>query len=333
VKKNKKRIIALLLLKGGISALLVFLVLRRIPLVSVWARIREVDPLLLASTLPLSALVILASAWRWSLLSLGLIRLGTAIRYTWIGMFYGAILPGGVSGDIAKGASLALRRSDVRVSRLPISILTDRLVGFTSLLALFNLSCARLSFSKLTANVPLALFGEYGFGLSLIALLGAALAASPFGRRVVSSLSGKLLRGRSREFAGRVQDAFYEALARPNLLGRTLALSLGIHLLNIAAYFIVLRALGTQMHLAEVAVFYASMSVIVMVPISISGLGLRDWFSLGFFTALGLAGETGVAFSWISLGVGILVALLGGLIQLWEIFRATLHPAIKPGQP
>ena len=39
------------------------------------------------------------------------------------------------------------------------------------------------------------------------------------------------------------------------------------------------------------------------------------------FSAFGLNPEAGVAFSWLLLGLGLPNALLGGLIQLWEVFR------------
>jgi len=326
---SRTKFFLLLAVKALFSVALVWLILHRIPVSTVWEKLRKIDPSLIAATLPLSLFVIFASAFRWHTLSLGLIPVFTAVRYTWIGMFYGAILPGGVSGDVAKGASLALRNNDVRVSRLPISIFADRMMGLLALLIVFGLSCAGFALSKSTQREELQQFAWWGFGLSFVALSMSAALAAAWGKRLSSALITILPSGRLQTGARSAQEAFHELLSQPRRLLGTLSLSVLIHLANTAAYSILLRSLDVHLPVGQVVVFYTSMSVIVMLPISISGLGLRDWFSLAFFAGLGLPGATGVAFSWITLAVGTAVAAVGGLIQLIEIFSGHRKPPVE----
>jgi uncharacterized protein (TIRG00374 family) len=318
----------LLGVKALISIVLVWLILHRIPFSTVWEKLRQINPTLIAATLPLSLFVIFASALRWHALSLGLIPFFTAVRYTWIGMFYGAILPGGVSGDVAKGASLALRNNDVRVSRLPVSIFADRLMGLLALLIVFGLSCAGFALSESTQREDLRKFAWWGFGLSFAALSTSAALAADWGKRLSSAFIEILPKGRLQTTALSLRVAFFDLLSRPRLLLGTLFVSVLIHLANTAAYSILLGSLAVHLPIGQVVVFYTSLSVIVMLPISISGLGLRDWFSLAFFAGLGLPGATGVAFSWITLAVGTTVALIGGFIQLLEIFFNPNKPPV-----
>lgn len=325
---SKKKFILLLAVKATISLVLVLLILHRIPFAAVWEKLTDIDPMLIAATLPLSLFVIFASAWRWHALSLGLIPIFTAVRYTWIGMFYGAILPGGVSGDVAKGASLALRHNDTRVSRLPISIFADRVIGLLALLIVFSLSCAGFALNGSTQREGLREFAWWGFGLSFVALSIAVAFTAGWGKRLSSAIVESLPKGRLQTTGQSLQIAFYDIVSRPRLLLGTLSVSLLIHLANTAAYSILLRALGVHLPLGQVVVFYTSMSVIVMLPISISGVGIRDWFSLAFFTGLGLTGATGVAFSWMTLAIGTAVASVGGLIQLLEITCVKKKPPV-----
>ena len=67
-----------------------------------------------------------------------------------------------------------------------------------------------------------------------------------------------------------------------------------------------------------------------MVPISISAIGVRDWFALLYFQHLHLPAEAGVAFSWLSLLFGLLVAAVGGLIQGYEFFLKSRSSVIVP---
>lgn len=325
---SRAKVLLLLAVKAAISVVLIWLILDRIPFSAVREKLSQIDPILIAATLPLSLFVIFASALRWHALSLGLIPIFTAVRYTWIGMFYGAILPGGVSGDVAKGASLALRHNDVRVSRLPISILADRVMGLLGLLIVFSLSCAGFALSESTQRADLRQFAWWGFGLSFVALSTSVALTADWGKRLSSAFIDILPKGRLQATALSLRVAFYDLLSRPRLLMGTLALSVLIHLANTAAYSILLGSLAVHLPIGQVVVFYTSLSVIVMLPISISGMGLRDWFSLAFFAGLGLPGATGVAFSWVTLAIGTTVASVGGLIQLLEIFFGRNKPRV-----
>jgi uncharacterized protein (TIRG00374 family) len=99
----------LLAAKIALSAALLWLVLTKVDLGGITARLREARPEWLLPAMLLGPLVVVLSAWRWRLLSLGLIKFNDALSYTWIGLFFGSILPGVIGGDVAKGVSLAAK--------------------------------------------------------------------------------------------------------------------------------------------------------------------------------------------------------------------------------
>jgi hypothetical protein len=108
---------------------------------------------------------------------------------------------------------------------------------------------------------------------------------------------------------------------RGTRLVAALTLSFVLHAANATIYWAVLHSLAIPASLAFAAIFYCLLSVLLSMPVSISGIGVRDAFSAALFGAYGLRPEAGVAFSWLLLVLGIPGVIVGGLIQVWEMFQ------------
>lgn len=308
--------------KALLSGILVFLVLRKIDAGEVLSRLRSVAWFFpVAALICLSATLFLA-ARRWQVLSAGLLSYAQTLKYSWIGMFYGAILPGMVSGDVAKGASLALKNKDARVGELPLSIAMDRAIGLYALLGFFVASCAIIAFAPGPLHPDLKRLGMYGFiAGAVILVLGICVVV----------VAGKLL-GRhdpAQEASGRLRaflDRFFEMLQlyrrQPYLLLEAAGYSVIIHCVGITAFYLVIRAFHVDCDVIQVAVFYSMVSVLVSLPVTISGLGLRDWFSLTFFQSMWGDGQAGVAYAWLALALGLILALIGAAVQIADLFTS-----------
>jgi len=311
----------LLLAKLVFSGLLVWAVLHKIDVGSIFARLRGADILWVLPALLLGPVAIVLSAWRWKLLSLGLLRLSEAVRYTWIGLFFGSILPGVIGGDVAKGVSLAAKENRTRDSRLSVSIIVDKLVGFWALLMLFDLIALGLM-----ATQPTLLPNLRGSLWLTLAASAAGLATGvaichPRGAIQVGNLVGILPFAFLRGAASRVLSAIASYRGKAALLASTAAISMVLHGLNAVSFWLVLHALAIPASLWFAAVFYSLLSVLLALPVSISGVGVREVFAASIFTGFGMNPEAGVAFSWVLLGLSIPNALVGATIQCWEIFR------------
>ena len=319
------RRVIFLLLKIGVSVGLLWLVISRVDFGGITGRLRGVDWRWLVPGLFVGPATIFLAAWRWHKLSLGLIGYGAAVRYTWIGLFFGSIMPGLVGGDLAKGLSLAAKDERTRDSRLPVSIILDKLVGFWVLLLVF-VSVAMV----LLVTQPALLAGARGAvwtagALATAGLLGSALLCHPRGRewiiRVMLPMPFAPLR--------RVTEKFITAVGtysgRGRLLAQAAAMSLVLHALNALALWFTLRSLAIPASLWFAAAFYPLLSVLLALPISVSGVGVRDVFSASMFATFGLGAASGVAFSWLLLGLSVPSVLVGGGVQCWEVFSRRPH--------
>jgi uncharacterized membrane protein YbhN (UPF0104 family) len=94
-----------------------------------------------------------------------------------------------------------------------------------------------------------------------------------------------------------------------------------IHVVNIIATYLSFRALRVDAGLLFASVVYPVVSVMLLVPISISGIGVRDATLAVLFTLFGLSAASGVALSWLALLAMIPNVLIGGAIQLVEMYR------------
>lgn len=302
-----------LLLSVGLLAL----VLSKVDPQSVFLVLAKADPLLVALWYSLIPVVACLAAWRWEILAPGL-SYGTALKYTWIGIFYGHVLPGAIAGDVAKGVSLAFKDSAARVG-LAASIVAEKVIGLAALLLFFDVACAvvyRLdgdSFKELRNLAVIALV------LSLVGAIAGAIAivlAVRLRDRVVNIRSGVASR-----LAYGVVAAVNFYSSRPILLLKAFGISMAIHVVNIFAVYLSLLALRVDADILFAAVVYPSVSVMLLIPISISGIGVRDATLAVLFSLFGLPLASGVALSWLALFSTIPNVMIGGAIQLWEMYR------------
>jgi len=112
---------------------------------------------------------------------------------------------------------------------------------------------------------------------------------------------------------------FYSS--RPILLLKAFGISMAIHVVNIFAVYLSLLALRVDADILFAAVVYPSVSVMLLIPISISGIGVRDATLAVLFSLFGLPLASGVALSWLALFSTIPNVMIGGAIQLWEMYR------------
>jgi hypothetical protein len=299
---------AVLLLKMLLSAGLLALVLSKVQIGEISRLLANAKPqfvLLWYATVPVTNLLI---AWRWSRLAP---RLGfsTAHKYTWIGLFYSQILPGSLAGDAAKGVSLALK-SPVTRPDLVSSIVAEKVIGLLALLVVFDAACAVLYFtvSDVHGIRPL-------FTLATVSTLTAVAGCLLF-----VALARWDLLSRFRVLAT-LRAAMDRYSSRPALVAEVFTLSLIIHLVYIVGTAFSFAALGIAAGPSFAAIVYPVLAIVLLIPVSISGIGLRDTALVTLFAIYGLPTASGAALAWLNLLAAVPNVAIGGAVQLWELNR------------
>ena len=159
------------LVKAAISALLLYLSLRRVNLGSVGQRIGALDLrwMTLVLFVLLAQMLFLASRWRAIVGICGVkLPLATAVSYSFIGQFFSQVLPSTVGGDAIRIWLLA--RGEAGWPTAIYSVLIDRVVG-VSVLAVLVVACLPWTLSLVHDPIARVALVTIGFGVLAAALV------------------------------------------------------------------------------------------------------------------------------------------------------------------
>lgn len=303
-----KKQLALTLLKILVSAGLIYWLLQDTNLAEILAAMNSANLLLVALAASLHLIGFTLSAYRWRLL----LRAQGAdasilflIKSYIVSVFFNNFLPSTIGGDAVRAYdSWRLGKSK---SGAVAVIFVDRFLGLLALM-LFALA-ALLVTDELTANIPFlylwVLLGVTGM------LVVVWLIFMP-SRRVAALMANIRL-----PFWQKVQRLFEAFLAfqgRKDALVGALGLSLLLQANVVVHYYFIAKALALPVPLYSFFLIIPLVSVIMMIPVSINAIGLRENAFVFFLAAFGVLKPEAVAFAWVAYGLVLLQGVLGGIV-------------------
>lgn len=295
----------------------------------------QLDTTWLTAGFCLHGMALFLLAYRWFLLlrcQEVFLPLTTVLRLTMVGAFFNLLIPGPVSGDLAKGILVSDPRTERR-AEAAISILLDRIVG-VSMLGIFTLAALGLWLLHPTSPNPAASFrGDSGAAIFWILLpfgviVVAATVIWPFFFPKVIPILGRLAPRSFRSITSRVLNAIDTFRSSPATIIKTALLTLWAHVLFIA----VLWAIATGINRSPVGVVncfiaFQAGSVLSTIPLTPGGIGVRD---LGMALTLELLQpdiEGPAAIAIVISGIIVVWRLIGGLFFLWTVTLGTAATA------
>jgi len=209
-----------------------------------------------------------------------------------IGAFFGSFMPGIVGGDAVR--AYYLNKKAKKMSLTLASIFMDRYIGYASLM-LIGISAAPFAFSY---------FGDSQYKW----LMPFIFAAFVIGSILFFLLQlGKRFRGMSDFY-----EYFSALRTQKGIIIKAVLISLLVQFLNFFIVVTLAAGMGEKIPLLVLFVFLPIIITITMIPISISGLGVREG---SFVILLGLIGvkseiATSLSLAWFfSVFVGSLPGL------------------------
>lgn len=241
----------------------------------------------------------LLSAFKWSLLGRAVGFDQPYRRYArsyYLGMFFNLFGPSTVGGDIARSLYLSGGR---RRSAAVGSVVFDRLSGLVVLMALAAVTLVLLPHDFPAPLRILVVAGGTGLALGWW-LLPRLIRLLPARHRLRRQVEGDL--------APFWRDRW--------LLVRICVLSLCFHLMEVGQQWLVARAAGIELPLAYCLVFHPLLTVMVAVPVSISGFGVREGGYLYFLTRIDVDDSLAVTMGLLWWTMSAVGGLAGGLVFL-----------------
>ena len=183
----------------------------------------------------------------------------------------------------------------------------DRFLGLFALM-LFAIAALFIP-NRLVASLPLLKIGLVAGALGM--LLAAWLMFMPSKGAAVlvaktRSLKVKKLRN--------MLDAFMAFQQRRDVLVKAIGLSLVQQASVIFFYYLLAWALQLPVPLLSFFLIAPLAILLMLLPISINAIGLRENIFVFFFATFGVSTPEAVAFAWLLYGLALLQGLLGGVI-------------------
>jgi len=298
------------LLKILVSLVLILILLRSIDLNALWEVVRHADPWYLLAAQIVLMLGVVVRAYRWQILVHDQevdASLGELTSLYFVGFLFNNLLPSGFGGDAVKMYELSQRSK--RGAEAVSSVLVDRFMG---LIALQMIGLVALIFSWQLVPSEIKILTVLLFGVSLMAawvvsyrrLWGFLSERVPLFDRLLSIKAVDSLVSSLQSYSG-------------SALLRALGVGLVFNVLLIAANVLIGTSLGVDLPLAYYMVFVPLTSLVLILPISFAGLGVREGTYVVLFKQAGVAPEVALSMSLLVYVLGTVTpGLVGGVIYV-----------------
>ncbi|KIE57804.1 membrane protein [Methylacidiphilum kamchatkense Kam1] len=257
------------------------------------------------------------SAIRWKILlqTQGIFVSGAkAFELTLIGQFFNAFLLGSTGGDIVRIYYIIQLYPEKKTAG-SLSVIYDRVVGLLGLV-LIGMLLAVHFFHLFQAN-PITSHAVWIFLVVtiIILLLFGLILFFPSLFSVV-----RLQKNKSSSFSNPSFNNLFDAIRRyrhgkkENLLA--LFYSFASHGSTLIMAYFATRSLNLEIPFLYLAATLAIVSVLISIPITISGLGIREGLIVVFFHLLGIKTEPALSFSLLVFAMSLFWSLVGGIVYL-----------------
>lgn len=272
----------------------------------------------LLAAIALQFVSVFICTWRWQiLLSAQNMRysflLLTSLNF--VGRFFNIFLPTAQGGDIVRMYELTLHSQ--RSTDSITSVLAEKLLGFLALFVICWVAMVAGGWRLLTGtnSLPIIVALSLAFILAIVVLLNRRLMLW------LISLTRSIRFIKLENWLTRIYNSLQELAKFKNALMQVFWISLLNQFVAILCVYFTALALDILLPFDFFLIIIPVISVIVMVPVSIGGLGVREGAYVFFFGQQGVVEAASISLSLLFFSQTLVVALVGGVIYLLGRYR------------
>jgi glycosyltransferase 2 family protein len=300
----------------GISLVLLIFLFRQVEPRSLLEIVKHSDKLLLWLAFFISFFGYFFCFLRWKMLleamaiNLPLKRLISAFSG---GIFFNMFLPSTVGGDFVRSADIGYHSK--KTCTVVATVLLDRLSGFAgmTIVALVALifGAGLIKDPRITLAICI---------LAFLLFLVVLLIFNNFVYDIFSRLLSASGPGRIRRALHKVLQEMHEFKHQKTVIVKNLLLSIAVQVIGPIATYMIAVSFHLDVDIVYFYLFIPIIGAVTLLPISIGGLGVRDYMTILLFTSLGISKHFAFAFSLLGFFFIVLYAGIGGII-----YGLTLH--------
>jgi len=289
-----------IILKLCLGFFLLLILFLKIPRKSVLDAFLEARPSFFLSALIMYLGGQIISAYKWSVLAepLNFKRpFPIFVSFYFIGMFFNLFMPGSIGGDLYRAALLAGLEKSRR--RAAYSVLAERYTGGIALLSFCALAVGIYFRSSLPAILSTLIFALLAIGWFFLLTLPLWEKIFPWIQKLAQKFN--------------LED-FTIYWKHPAKLLWVLVLSFLFQSINILTVALLGMSININVPLLSYFFIVPIVDLLSILPISISGLGIRESGYVLIFKFLGVEPSKGLACGLLVLAITIICGILGGII-------------------
>lgn len=298
--------------KAAASAALLYWVLRGTDLGEVGRALGAANIPLLVLAFAMCFIGYFISVTRWGVLlsAQGVaVKRRTLVHSYLVAMFFNNFLPSTIGGD-AYRAYDSWRWGSTKAGALAV-VFVDRFLGLVALILFALVASAVWQGVGDAAQLPTWMIALLAAGmLGVVWAIFFTPRLDLGGRLERMGIPGARLVG---GVAGRVKDAFRTFRGRRDALGKAMLLSLALQTNVVFYYYVMAQALGFDVSVAAFFLIIPLSIFVMLIPISINGIGIRENAFAFFFALFGVAKAESVALAFVDYGLLLVQGAVGAI--------------------
>jgi glycosyltransferase 2 family protein len=309
------------IIKLAVTALLFLYIFQKIDFHQFGTTLRSARPGILVAGFLLLWIGHYICIYRWRMLMrplMPVLNLGQLFGIYCIGLFFNLTFPTVVGGDVVK--MYYAGKSSKSYAQSFAATFLDRDAG---MLAMMIIACgAILIYPVIVPGIPVSLIVWSAF---IAFVLGNIGIFSPYCHRILTGFLHRAKLSKIEKKVDMISNAFQIMGQHKGVLFASLAISFVNQLLVIAVTWIMALGLRLQIPISFFLIFIPVITLISMIPISLNGMGLREYAFMSLFGAVGVPHASCIALGVLSSIVIILSSLPGGIVYILFRNRADMH--------
>jgi uncharacterized protein (TIRG00374 family) len=292
-------------------SIIIYLLLKVVPIQEVLGALKDIHLFWLALSFSLHALGLIISAYRWQILIRAQgddVPLGFLAKSYLVGNFFNLFLPTRFGGDVVRiwdGSRYS--RSLLKSSAI---VLVERFTGIIILLIFaFMASLFRLDMARRLPIIWISLL------VGFLGLFTAFLFLTPLVRFLLLKIpeKGILLKIKAKALEFHKIVLVYREKRTPFMRALFWAFLLQVNV--ILHYWLAGKAFSLDIRIVDYFIFIPIILLILTIPVTISGLGLREVIFIEIFKSYGIASQIAFSFSLIvDFVFTLIIGVVGGII-------------------
>ena len=284
----------------------------------IWDEIKNINLLFFLIVILITIVKVGVSAKKWQILLKAKDEIKDFLhvwKIYYIGTFFNLFLPTNVGGDVVKAHKMS------KVSKNSIeaysSVFMER---FTGVIAIFGLAivATTLYFSELPTDILLIIYVVF---LPLIILSFLMIwkdsIVNKF-KKLIKRIFKNFNPFSIREKLIKLYSSINLYTKKKRTLGYALIISFVFHTMLILTNYILALSIGIDIPIHYFFIFIPITAILLFLPISIRGFGVREVLYAYFFTQVGATTAQAVSLSFLVQLLGIISSLIGGFVYLFS---------------